>query len=323
MRVESEGTRMAGSTVSVVIPAYNAAATIERALRSVAAQTYRPLEVIVVDDASTDPTATLAADFADLEVRVVRLTTNGGPSRARNAGIAAASGDYIAFLDSDDIWLPEKTARQVAYLDGHPECVVVGCRTRSVDETGRAGPAWPAQPPRLGEDGWKGLLYESWLHTGCVMARAADVKAERFDPGLGVAEDRDLWIRLARRGHVGFVPERLAQRFDSRASFMPRNSARVGVDLVPMIERHVRAFSAELPGAEARRVLGNTYTIAGRALYGSGTDRRRGLVLLARAIGCRHRVAGNLWHLLNNARSVRYVKSRVRGVQPLRPAAHS
>lgn len=311
--------------VSVVMPAFNAAATVERALRSVADQTYRPLEVLVIDDASGDDTVARVQDFAarigtarigadsGLDIRVIRRDRNGGPARARNVGIDAAQGAYLAFLDADDTWMPDKTARQAACLDADPDCVLVGCRTQPVRDDGSTRPATPVQTPHLGTEGWKGLLHESWLHTGCVMTRTALARAEKFDPALTVAEDRDLWIRLARHGRVAFVPEQLARRYRVADGFMNRHRARMHLDLVPLIERHVHAFRADLSGAEARRILGNTYTITGRYLHASGADRALGRRYVWRAIRQGVRVPGNLWHLITNSSPARGVKGRLRG----------
>ena len=99
------------TSVSVIIPAYNSESTITRALQSVTAQTRAPKEIIVVDDASTDNTREIAANFAStssIPLRVITQSSNGGPSAARNTGWDAASGDYIAFLDADDQWHPRK-----------------------------------------------------------------------------------------------------------------------------------------------------------------------------------------------------------------------
>ena len=110
------------SSVSVVIPTFNRKELVFQALDSVARQTCPPLEVIVVDDCSSDGTveALRAARFP-FPVRIVSQATNQGPAAARNAGILKAGGRYIAFLDSDDVWLPEKLERQVALFDALPD----------------------------------------------------------------------------------------------------------------------------------------------------------------------------------------------------------
>ena len=117
------------TSVSVIIPAYNSASTIIRALQSVAAQTLAPLEIIVVDDASTDTTHDLVTTFASsssIPVRVVTQTINSGPSAARNAGWDRAIGDYIAFLDADDQWHPRKIELQYPIMQTQPE-VTMSC----------------------------------------------------------------------------------------------------------------------------------------------------------------------------------------------------
>src|SRR6201994_3251093 len=110
---------MTSERLSVVIPAFNAATTIRAAVRSTLSQTMPVLEVIVVDDGSTDATAEVVAAMEDPRVRLVSRA-NGGPSAARNAGIAAARGEWVAFLDSDDLWLPRYVETATAALSGAP-----------------------------------------------------------------------------------------------------------------------------------------------------------------------------------------------------------
>ena len=101
--------------VSVIIPVYNGAATIGRALASVFAQTFTDYEIVVVNDGSTDDTASVLAGYGD-KIRTI-LLTNSGPSAARNAGVSASSGEYLAFLDDDDEWMPRKLELSIPVLD--------------------------------------------------------------------------------------------------------------------------------------------------------------------------------------------------------------
>src|SRR5574340_444159 len=105
--------------VSVIIPTYNRAALVPEAVASVLGQTWREFEVLVVDDGSTDGTLAALAPYAG-QIRFLRRESRGGVSAARNTGIAAARGEWLAFLDSDDLWRPEKLARQMAYLLARP-----------------------------------------------------------------------------------------------------------------------------------------------------------------------------------------------------------
>lgn len=105
----------------MIMPAYNASATIFRAAYSVLRQSYNKLELIIIDDASQDDTARIMQDISSLDarVRLLKATINSGPAHARNQGIAAAKGEYVAFLDADDFWLPEKLTLQIAEMDKH------------------------------------------------------------------------------------------------------------------------------------------------------------------------------------------------------------
>lgn len=137
------------STVSVVIPAYNSAATIADAVSSVRAQTVKPLEIIVVDDASRDGTAACLDELHAPDLRVIRRSVNGGGSAARNLGMEAARGDWIAFLDADDLWLPDKLERQLAALRA---CESAFCFT-GLWRSNEYGERWqlPRRGPRPGE----------------------------------------------------------------------------------------------------------------------------------------------------------------------------
>lgn len=187
-------------TVSVVIPAHNAAWCVARAIDSVLAQRYRDFEVIVVDDGSTDETGAVVARY----VNAVRLISqpNGGMSSARNAGIHAARGRYVAFLDADDRWLPDKLARQLALLEAHPELAFCAAVATLENPEGVAIGEWRGHPgPSAG-------VSEVFANHAAVAGGASAVVARKqlvaelggFDERLSGAEDTDLWIRLAARG---------------------------------------------------------------------------------------------------------------------------
>jgi polysaccharide pyruvyl transferase WcaK-like protein/glycosyltransferase involved in cell wall biosynthesis len=198
-------------SVSVVIPAYRAAATICRAIDSVLAQTTPPAEILVVDDESPDDLASVLAPYGD-RVKLIRQT-RGGASAARNRGMESASGDLVAFLDADDQWTPDKLQRCVqAFLD-YPKVGIVASRyvLRDPDEqtVRTAGPEldWCDRPIRA--SGPTLLEFAKATSTPTVMARRELLQQHRFDVALTTAEDRDLWLRLLAAGDAYFVSEPL------------------------------------------------------------------------------------------------------------------
>jgi glycosyltransferase involved in cell wall biosynthesis len=205
-------TARAAPEVSVVVPAFNAGRTIADALASIFAQTYSDFEVVVVDDGSTDETGARLAQWGD---RIVLLRQpNGGPARARNAGIARARGRLIAFLDADDVWLPRKLERQVAYFDRFPETGLLHAATlvsRSPVETSleiaeevTADDAGRPPAPQFGD-----LFHDTvQVNTLTVMVpRAVLDRVGLFDERRDLhVEDWDLWLRIAGEYPVGYLP---------------------------------------------------------------------------------------------------------------------
>lgn len=195
--------------VSAIIPTYNYARFVGRAVDSVLAQTYSPVECIVVDDGSTDDTPQVLASYGD-RIRAIRQD-NRGLSGARNAGIAAARGRYIALLDADDAWKPEKLARQVAAIEGDPDVGAVGCAYEVTDEihAPRAVALRPT-PPQLPARLRRIALRESWVEasgSGALVPRRIFDELGVFDEQLRAAEDWDMWLRIAARYRIVNLPE--------------------------------------------------------------------------------------------------------------------
>ena len=193
--------------ISVIIPTYNRAALLRRAIDSVYAQEgiggQFDVEVLVVDDGSTDTTAEVAGAYSGL--RYVRPSTNKGTSGARNVGLDAASGEYIAFLDDDDSWLPWKLRRQLQTLEEHPEASAA--YGQEVKRSDRAVWVWP--DPQDAPTGWmyRSLLTTCPVNTSSVMIRRSHLdRAGRFDESLRCWEDYDMWLRLALQGPFRFLP---------------------------------------------------------------------------------------------------------------------
>jgi len=181
--------------ISVVIPCYNSASFLEQALRSVRDQTRPVDEIIVVDDASTDDSAKLAREA---KVTCISLDTNLGPGAARNRGIAASTGDLIAFLDADDYWMPTHIEEVVGLLDRYPESVVAFSRIqRFGDEDVIAPPYVPAGPPSYMF--WQLIEENIVAQSSAVVRRETLLRSGCYDESLRYSEDYDLWLRLSRR----------------------------------------------------------------------------------------------------------------------------
>jgi glycosyltransferase involved in cell wall biosynthesis len=202
---------MADDVVSAVIPVFNCAEFLKRSIDSALAQTHRNMEVVVVDDGSTDDSALVLASYLD-SIKAVRQE-NAGPSEARNNGVRHASGNFLAFLDGDDLWDPRKTEIQLAALKAHPTAVAIYCDHRSIDAHDQVlGPTGALEHPRSSgrilEDLIRGQRIKS---PSLVMVRRDAFEAVGgFDPVLRYSEDYDLWLKLAMRGPILYQLDTLA-----------------------------------------------------------------------------------------------------------------
>jgi glycosyltransferase involved in cell wall biosynthesis len=310
--------------VSVVIPTLNAAATVARALASVAAQTYPAVETLVVDDGSDDETRALVAGRADRGVRLIGAGTGsrgaGGPAAARNRGIAAAAGRYVAFLDADDEWHPEKTARQVAAMRSGPDVALAVCDGRFVEPGGDVQRhIYTGTPPVAGREAWRTLVRYSFVHTSAMMAdRAVLDRLGGFDPALTVGEDQDLWIRLARAGSVAVLHDDLVTVHVTPQSYMARNVGETADKLLAVVRRHLDDPANGFAPAERRAILAERHAGIGRDLYVGGAP-AAGARLMLRAALWGDRPAENLLFLAHASPPGRWLKRRLRADRRSRP----
>lgn len=193
--------------VSVVVAAYNAAATIEEALASVAAQTYRDFELIVVDDGSTDATPDVLARHVSMWPRMICFRQeNSGVATARNRAIERARGDLIAFLDADDIWLPEKLAEQVPLLDHNPTTALVFAdSTFFPPDPASPGTLFQQKPPQRGRVLQKLLMGCFVLMGTAVVRKSAISDVGGFVDGQTPFSDVDLILRLSEQHDFDYV----------------------------------------------------------------------------------------------------------------------
>ena len=201
--------------VSVVIPAYNAERFIGATLDSVLAQRGVDMEIVVVDDGSVDRTCAIVSSYGP----PVTLVTGPrrGVSAARNCGISVSTGSYVAFMDHDDQWEPDKVARQTQILDEDPRVSLVFTQAR-VEQDGRLVEYFPnvADPERLLAAAYENLVHWNYIPMSSVMTRRASLPASPgpFDSRFRYSEDWDLWLRMAAQsgaGGVAYIPEPLTR----------------------------------------------------------------------------------------------------------------
>ena len=204
------------SSVSVIVPAYNCARFLPESLDSVVAQTRAPMEVIVVDDGSTDDTARVLASYGD---RIFVVTTpHAGYAEARNAGLRRARGDWIAFHDADDVALPDRLAFQLDHVEHHPNDEALLCNGELMDAGGAAGDIRTVTPARAHACVGRALtardLFDGFpaFFQGALLSRRAALATGEFDAALAVYADMDYAYRLFARVRAVFV-DRLVFRY--------------------------------------------------------------------------------------------------------------
>ena len=294
---------VAEHTVSVVIPCYNQAHYLRGALDSARTQTHPPADCIVVDDGSTDATRVVASSFgADLVVQA-----NKGVSEARNAGLAAARGEFVVFLDADDELLPDALARGVAVLAPRVDLSAVAGRCQAMDAEGRSLPV-------RHHDVDARNLYREWLSKnfvwtpGAAMFRTCDLRRMHgFPPRLGPAADYAVYLELARRNAI-LVHEHDVVRYRQHDASMSRDPALM-LRLTLQVLRRERREAAPSWGGEIER--GED---AWRSWYGEQIVERLRQDLRARRV--RRGQLGSAWTLLRYCPGVaaRHARRKVAAV---------
>jgi len=242
---------------SVVIPSFNRADLLPSAVGSVLTQTMSDLELIVIDDGSTDETRTACVQLSASDSRIRYLyQDNQGLPAARNAGIRAAQGEYVAFLDADDCWMPTKLEKQLAMADKVPSAGLVYCDYACIDKTGRT---WlPTYCENVGQTLYESLLYFNVIHgsaSAVLIRKECFDQVGMFDETLRSLEDWDMWIRLAQSYECAKVPE----------------------VLVYLLQHEAQMQRKSLVMAESQIVLGRKVSQSIPSMY-------------------RHRLARVLWH---------------------------
>jgi len=244
-------------TVSVIIPTFNRRDYITIALDSVLAQTYKDYEIIIIDDGSSDDTREILKPYRD-NLRYF-YQENRGIAPSRNRGIEEARGDYIALLDSDDYWLPEKLEHQVNGFRENPQCGMIATRCSSIDPSGRF-----RKHNRPGKSGWVllDLFKANFIRTSSAMiTRECLTTVGLFDESLTECEEYDLWLRIAKHYPISFINDPLTVYTDN-----PH-----GVSTDSLVGRLIRLKVLEkeylkesIPSALYRKRLAQNYRQVGR-----------------------------------------------------------
>lgn len=215
--------------VSVIIPTCNRAHLLERAVASVLIQTFTDFELVIVDDGSTDATAGLPViQNPDPRLRYIKLPENRGVAHARNAGIMISSAPFLAFLDSDDEWLPKKLEKQVAWTNAHPEMPIVQTREIWIRRERRVNP--PKTHEKFEGDLFAASLERCMITPSSVMLRRTCIEEfGGFNENYPACEDYDLWLRITSRCPVGLVNEYLLKRYGGHSDQLSAN--------VPVLDR--------------------------------------------------------------------------------------
>ena len=197
--------------VNVIIPTFNRAETILRALQSVLAQTYLDFDLWIIDDGSTDNTAEVVKPFLGEQVHYLKQF-NKGVSAARNLGVQKSRGEWLAFLDSDDEWLPEKLEKQVAYSEAHPDVPLIHGEEIWIRRGKRVN-------PKVKHQKYGGKIFEKCLPLCLISPSASFIKRSLlqemglWDENFIVCEDYDLWLKITAKYPVGFIDDPLIKKY--------------------------------------------------------------------------------------------------------------
>ncbi|HEX3971885.1 MAG TPA: glycosyltransferase family A protein [Stellaceae bacterium] len=298
--------------VSVIMPCYNAAATVAASIAAARAQDYRPIEIIAVDDKSRDETIAVLQSVAGDDLTIIAAAQNGGAGATRNRAMAAAKGKYLAFLDSDDTWTSDKITRQIALLEADPAMVMAGCHAEVQRVAGGTEGVNRHRAPPQGQEAWRAMLHHSfYVPSEIVVRRSIAEQIGGFDETMrGAQEDQDFFIRAALCGGVGFVDACLVTMHEQPGSLSIRNRSREYETVLPMILHHCDILRDRLSAGERRAIIGARLGAIGRNVYFGRPA--LGAKLLLRAILAGDERLTNSWYLITASPWARWLKAKLR-----------
>jgi glycosyltransferase involved in cell wall biosynthesis len=285
MTQETHITSAPAVAVSVIVPAYNAESFITETIESVIAQTLQNWELIIVDDGSTDKTVFIAEQFcSDARITVIRQK-NAGVSAARNAGLLLAKGRYVAFLDADDVWLPENLVQKLSLLElpENSSAVLAHAAVENIDSNSkRSGEINAGKSGHVLNDllSWNGTVVPG--PSSIVVRRAAAEKIGGFDIDLSTAADQDFFFRLAELGPFAAAPEVLSL-YRLHPNNMHRNIARMESDHIRVYEK-AKQRNAFSDSRFRRKCFAKLYLILAGSWWKNGSNKLRGLKFMLKAV---------------------------------------
>lgn len=267
--------------VSVIIPTYNRADLIVQAIDSVLAQNYQPIEIIVIDDGSTDDTQAAIRKYTEINSLIFLRQCNQGQSVARNLGLDRASGDFVCFLDSDNAWLPNKLSTQADCLSQHPEIDVVYGDIRLINQNG--DDLGPNTITRYSGYIWRELLTSNCVSMNTVMLRRKALPQQPvFDPTLRAGEDYDLWLRIATTSKFKYLRQEMAL-YRIEGNRVSNNDDRAFSANLKSIREFFSHNSDKLSSREQRRILATFFRQKSYFSFYNGNP-RAGLIRIIRSL---------------------------------------
>jgi len=246
--------------VSVILPAYNAEDTLAETVCSILDQHYEDFELLVCDDGSTDGTLRVVEEFRDSRIRIIKMD-HSGLAATRNRGLERVGEEFVAFIDADDLWSPDKLGSQVRRLEQCPDVAAVYSWTVFVDESGRS--LFAQDPVYCQGDVLPDLLLGCFVGSGSnLMARRACLSAVgNFDSGLKTTEDWDCWLRLARRWSFALVP-RFQVSYRIRSAAISGNIGQIRTDQATVIRRAFRAAPDHLQHLNGKAIANSHFYLS-------------------------------------------------------------
>jgi glycosyltransferase involved in cell wall biosynthesis len=257
--------------LTIIIPTYNRLPFLKSAINSVFCQTYRRFQLIIADDGSTDGTGdnVQSLNNSDENLRYLRLPHCGMPGKVRNAGARLATGDFLAFLDSDDLWKPEKLARQIAFFEEHPDMMI--CHTREIWQRGEKIVSQAGQKHRR-----SGYIFADALKKCIIGPSTVMMRRELFEEfggfreDLEIAEDYELWLRITAKYPVGYIDEPLVIKRGGHADQLSEKYGQIEVFRIKALLVNLEAgiFAGEQRELAARELVRKC------RIYAQGCEKR-------------------------------------------------